>query len=503
MPALLAEHPVVGVDFFDAVAFALWAGGSLPTELEWVEASGLPEHRAYVWGDAFDNARCNTVRSGRRGTSPVGAYPGGVAPSGCADLCGNVWELTCSADPRQPDTVLVKGGSWYDFPCHARIDTSFNARVHKASSTVGFRLVYGRGPRLPAFLDTKRLAGSIADRRAVPTDEEAARVRNEIAGRADDPCAALKDAAPLWNEALPVEEALRALEPVGPTPATVVEAGANGPPGKSQNSHSVRTIAYAARMAAWFGNGIQRHPHAAGASLLAAAALVVGLLWATARAETTHGRTARAPLEQVAKPPLPLAPTPPESPRPEDRVASAVKACGGKDAEARDAAERYLIAHAALSEGPVGQALAKARSVGERASLQYVLVAIEDERSPVSRPLVLRRPPTQGLVLFLRGIDADTVPLIALLRRTARAERTPFTVVHGGGRPAEEVVDLHALQLGAVSLFCDDDGEFAHRCGLEDTPLAVVGLRADAQVAFVHRGAMARSVLSERARGLR
>jgi len=54
-----------------------------------------------------------------------------------------------------------------------------------------------------------------------------------------------------------------------------------------------------------------------------------------------------------------------------------------------------------------------------------------------------------------------------------------------------------------VSLFCDEGGQFAHRNGLEDTPLAVVGLRAEGQVAFVHRGAMARSVLADRARGLR
>ena len=64
LPALLAEHPVVGVDFYDALAFAHWAGGSLPTEVEWVLVSGLKEHRAYVWGDEFGSDRANTVRSG-------------------------------------------------------------------------------------------------------------------------------------------------------------------------------------------------------------------------------------------------------------------------------------------------------------------------------------------------------------------------------------------------------------------------------------------------------
>ena len=166
-PRSLANHPVVGVDFFDAVAFAVWAGGALPTELEWVEATGLKEHQTYVWGDRFESVRCNTVRSGAKGTTPVDAHPEGAAPSGCLDMCGNVWEMTCSNLPGDHESIIVKGGSWYDFPVHAQIDARFRARVHKRLNTVGFRLSYGRQLRLPEFLDPDLVSACICYRLAV------------------------------------------------------------------------------------------------------------------------------------------------------------------------------------------------------------------------------------------------------------------------------------------------------------------------------------------------
>lgn len=165
-PPSLLRHPVTGVDFFDALAFALWSGGSIPTEDEWVAAGGLEEPSAYVWGDFFDSKRCNTAKSGVRGTTPVDAYPEGTAPSGCVDLCGNVWEMTCTAFPGNSDSIIVKGGSWSDLPAHARLDTQFRTRVNKGSSNVGFRLVYGVPGLLPYFVDRALVDQCIAFRRA-------------------------------------------------------------------------------------------------------------------------------------------------------------------------------------------------------------------------------------------------------------------------------------------------------------------------------------------------
>ncbi len=163
-PLALLDHPVTGVDFFDALAFALWADGSLPTEEQWLAAAGLQEPAAYVWGDFFDSKRCNTAKSGIKGTTPAGAYAEGTAPSGCVDLCGNVWEMTCTAFPGDSDSILVKGGSWADLPAHARLDTQFRTRVNKGSGTVGFRLVYGVPGLLPHFADRELVDQCIAYR---------------------------------------------------------------------------------------------------------------------------------------------------------------------------------------------------------------------------------------------------------------------------------------------------------------------------------------------------
>jgi hypothetical protein len=106
------EHPVVYVDLDDARAYARWAGKRLATEEEWQLAAQGPDGRAYPWGDAWAEARCNEGHSG--GTTAVTAYPEGRSPFGCYDLCGNTWEWTESerSDGRTRFCIL-KGGSHY------------------------------------------------------------------------------------------------------------------------------------------------------------------------------------------------------------------------------------------------------------------------------------------------------------------------------------------------------------------------------------------------------
>jgi ergothioneine biosynthesis protein EgtB len=96
-----AGEPVSHVSFFEASAFAKWAGKRLPTEAEWEVAARFEPstgtYRSFPWGDSAASIEAgNLFENSLWGVAPVGSYPAGRSASGCYQMIGDVWEWTTS-----------------------------------------------------------------------------------------------------------------------------------------------------------------------------------------------------------------------------------------------------------------------------------------------------------------------------------------------------------------------------------------------------------------------
>ncbi|TWT29469.1 formylglycine-generating enzyme family protein [Blastopirellula retiformator] len=152
------RHPVVGVCWYEAAAYARWVGKRLPTDPEWIKAGAWPVplpgaepiQRRFPWGESMDQGRANLWGCGPEHVVPVDQYAPGASVAGCHQLIGNVWEWTSSRFGawRAPGDQLVidsamrslRGGAYDTYFDHqASCDYQSGDKAIARKHNIGFR----------------------------------------------------------------------------------------------------------------------------------------------------------------------------------------------------------------------------------------------------------------------------------------------------------------------------------------------------------------------------
>jgi formylglycine-generating enzyme required for sulfatase activity len=165
------DHPVVQVSLPDALAYAEWAGRSLPSERQWEFAARSTSDEEYSWGAALnegDEIHANTwigsfpFQNDRTETAPFTQSVSAYDPNahGLYNMIGNVWEWTIDAFQNAHDpgvncctpsrtiepgkNYVTKGGSFLCAPSYCRryrASARSPQEAHSSTNNLGFRCV--------------------------------------------------------------------------------------------------------------------------------------------------------------------------------------------------------------------------------------------------------------------------------------------------------------------------------------------------------------------------